>query len=86
MKIQYGNSEYEIDANNTVSIWFLDSLNNDVEGCPPNIRQPQHPDGTPFADFNAAKFWVENFLTQRKVALEQAQLEAQTQEAQEENI
>lgn len=62
MRTQVGRWEYEIDENNVISAWYLDNLNSDVEGCPPNLRQPQNPDGTPFADYEAAKSWIENHL------------------------
>lgn len=79
MRTQIGRWEYEIDENNVVSAWYLDNLNSDVEGCPPNLRQPHNPDGTPFADYEAAKNWVENYLNGWAAAVAAAEEVEETQ-------
>lgn len=82
MRTQVGRWEYEIDENNVISAWYLDNLNSDVEGCPPNLRQPHNPDGTPFADYEAAKNWIESHLNSWAAAVAAAEEaeEAQTEE------
>lgn len=82
MRTQIGRWEYEINENNVISAWYLDNLNNDVEGCPPNLRQPHNPDGTPFADYEAAKNWIENHLNGWAAAVAAAE-EAEKAQAEE---
>lgn len=62
MRTQVGHWEYEIDDNLVISAWYLDNLNTDVEGCPPSIRQPHHPSGEAFKDYEDAKNWVESHV------------------------
>lgn len=82
MRTQVGRWEYEIDENNVISAWYLDNLNSDVEGCPPNLRQPHNPDGTPFADYDTAKQWIENHLNSWATAMAAAE-EAEKAQAEE---
>jgi len=63
MRTQFGRWEYEITDDNVVEAWYLDSLNSDVEGCPPNIRQPHHPNGEPFENAESARIWIEAHIT-----------------------
>ena len=76
MRTQLERWEYEILEDNTVEAWYLDALNNDVPGCPPNMRQHQHPDGSPFDTREKAASWIEGHIRAFTAAVEAAKAEA----------
>ena len=55
------NFRYEIDETNAVRIWDDNVVREN--GNPPMIFQPDHPNGTPFADAAAAEAWAVDYLT-----------------------
>jgi hypothetical protein len=83
LRTQIDRWEYEILDDNTVEAWYLDGLNSDIEGCPPNLRQPHHPNGTSFADKDAAKAWIEGHIRSFTAAIEAAKAEEVQAEIQE---
>ena len=53
--------KYEIDENNVVRIWDLTAPNgNDA----PFFYQPDHPDGTPWENKEAAEKWVVEIINE----------------------
>lgn len=81
MRIQVERWEYEIDDNNVISAWYLDNLNSDVEGCPPNLRQENHPNGEPFASREDAQVWVETHIKTWTTAVAAAEVATTEPEA-----
>lgn len=54
------NYYYEVDENNAVRIWDNEVIRDG--GNPPQIFQPDYPNGNPFENAEASSTWAEQYI------------------------